>query len=362
MNEYYFIFIWMAAIAYLSMSMQVKEKIMVLGKMEWRWNIIMAIIVFLPVVHLASMGTPIGDTGGYLSGYTGAEASVSSIMNAIREHKSGFGFVVFRDSIKILTRGSVTAFRLILALCHIIPVIFVFRKYSTEYMVSAFLFVASGCHIAWMMNGLRQFLAVAIIFAGTGFIVRKRLVPAIALILLAATVHTSALVMLPVVFIVQGKAWNKKTMLYIAVAVIAMVVFSKRAELMDVLLQGTEYENAITTWQSMGDDGVNPIRVLVNAIPVLLAFYARQAIDKKNDPVLNICVNMSIINLGIYLIAMVTSGIMVGRLPGYVMMYTFILLPYLIFEVDWENYNMLLRSGLLVGYLFYYFIQYRGLV
>jgi transmembrane protein EpsG len=362
MNEYYFIFIWMAAIAYLSMSMQVKEKIMVLGKMEWRWNIIMAVIVFLPVIHLASMGTPIGDTGVYLSGYTEAEASVSSIMNAIREHKSGFGFVVFRDSIKILTRGSVTAFRLILALCHIIPVIFVFRKYSTEYMVSAFLFAASGCHIAWMMNGLRQFLAVAIIFAGTGFIVRKRLVPAIALILLAATVHTSALVMLPVVFIVQGKAWNKKTMLYIVVAVIATFIFSRRVELMDTILQGTEYEGAVENWQSLGDDGANPIRVLVSAVPVILAYYARKSIIKKNDPVLNICVNMSIINLGIYLIAMVTSGIMVGRLPIYVSLYTFILLPYLVFAVDWENYNILLRGGLVVGYILYYFIQYRGYV
>jgi hypothetical protein len=362
MNEYYFIFIWMAAIAYLSMSMQVKEKIMVLGKMEWRWNIIMAVIVFLPVVHLASMGTPIGDTGAYISGYTESEASVSSIMNAIREHKSGFGFVVFRDSIKILSRGSVTAFRLILAICHILPVIFVFRKYSTEYMVSAFLFVASGSHIAWMMNGLRQFLAVVIIFAGTGFIVRKRLVPAIVLILLAMTVHTSALVMLPVVFIVQGKAWNKKTMLYIAVAVIAMFVFSKRAELMDVLLQETEYENALTTWQSMGDNGVNPLRVFVNVIPVILAFYARKGIAKKNDPVLNVCVNMSIINLGIYLIAMVTSGIMVGRLPIYVSLYTYILLPYLVFEVDWESYNMLLRGGLIVGYMLYYLVQYRGVV
>lgn len=362
MNEYYFIFIWMAAIAYLSMSMQVKEKIMVLGKMEWRWNIIMAVIVFLPVVHLASMGTPIGDTEVYLSGYTEAEASVSSIMNAIREHKSGFGFVVFRDSIKILSRGSVTAFRLILAICHILPVIFVFRKYSTEYMVSAFLFVASGSHIAWMMNGLRQFLAVVIIFAGTSFIVRKRLVPAIALILLATTVHTSALVMLPVIFIVQGKAWNKKTLLYIVVAVVAMFVFSKRAELMDVLLQGTEYEGAVETWQSVGDDGANPIRVLVNAIPVILAFYSRKGIAKKNDPVLNVCVNMSIINLGIYLIAMVTSGIMVGRLPAYVSLYTYLLLPYLVFDVDWENYNMILRGGLIVGYMLYYLAQYRGIV
>ena len=362
MSEYSFIFIWIAVIAYISMSMQVTERIKVVGKMEWRWNILMAIIVFIPVVHLASMGSPIGDTSVYLYAYENSDASWASIAQTINQHESGFGFIVFRDTIKILTRGDLTAFRVLLALCQILPVILVFRKYSVSYMVSAYLFVASGCHIGWMMNGIRQFLAASIAFAGTGFIVKKRLIPAIILILIAATVHTSALVMLPVVFIVQGKAWNKKTLLYIVAAVVAMFVFSRRAELMDVLLQGTEYEGAVQTWQSLGDNGAHPVRVLVNAIPVVLAFYARNSIDKKNDPVLNICVNMAIINLGIYLIAMVTSGIIIGRLPLYVLLYTYILLPYLVYKVDWGNYNMILRGGLIVGYMLYYFMQYRDFV
>lgn len=362
MSEYYFIFVWMAVIAYISMSMQVKERILVLGKPEWRWNILMAIIVFLPIIHLASMGTPINDTSIYIARFNESEASWSSVIQAIKQHESGFGFTVFQDTVKILTRGNVIAYRILLALCQTLPIIFVFRKYSTSYMVSAYLFVASGCHIAWMMNGLRQFLAVAIVFAGTGFIIRKKLIPAIVLILIAATVHTSALIMLPVVFIVQGKAWNKKTMLYIVAIIIATYVLARRADLMDVLLQGTEYEGTVETWQSMGDNGVHPVRVLVNTVPVILAFYARGNISRKNDSVLNICVNMAIINVGIYLIAMVTSGIMIGRLPIYVTLYTYILLPYLVYSVDWGGYNMLLRGGLIVGYFLYYLMQYRGLV
>ena len=362
MSEYYFIFVWMAVIAYISMSMQVKERILVLGKLEWRWNILMAIIVFLPIIHLASMGTPINDTSIYIARFNESEASWSSVIQAIKQHESGFGFTVFQATVKILTRGNVIAYRILLALCQTLPIIFVFRKYSTSYMVSAYLFVASGCHIAWMMNGLRQFLAVAIVFAGTGFIIRKKLIPAIVLILIAATVHTSALIMLPVVFIVQGKAWNKKTMLYIVAIIIATYVLARRADLMDVLLQGTEYEGTVETWQSMGDNGVHPDRVLVNTVPVILAFYARGNISRKNDPVLNICVNMAIINVGIYLIAMVTSGIMIGRLPIYVTLYTYILLPYLVYSVDWGGYNMLLRGGLIVGYFLYYLMQYRGLV
>jgi hypothetical protein len=129
---------------------------------------------------------------------------------------------------------------------------------------------------------------------------------------------------------------------------------------MEALLQGTEYEGAVEIWQSLGDNGASPVRVLVNAVPVILAIYARKVIDKKADPVLNICINMAVINLGIYLIAMVTSGVMIGRLPAYVSLYTYILLPYLVYYVDWGSYDMLLRGGLIVGYMLYYLMQYRG--
>lgn len=362
MSEYYFIFVWLAVMAYLSMNMPVRKKIRVLGKMEMRWKITWAIAVFLPVIHLASMSAPKSDTGAYITAFINSDATWSSILAQMRTRGSGFGYSVFQDTLKIITGGNVTSFRVIFALCHSLPVILVFRKYSTDYLFSAFLFLSSGCHIAWMMNGLRQFLAVSMIFAGTGFIVRKKLIPAIALILIASTIHTSALIMLPSVFIVQGKAWNKKTLLYITAAVIGMFIFSRRMDLMETLLQGTEYENAVANWQSVGDDGVHPIRVMVSAVPVILAFYARKRIDKKNDALINVCVNMSVINLGIYLIAMVTSGVMIGRLPIYVSLYTYLLLPYMLFRVEWGNYNMLLRSGSFVGYIIYYLYQYRGWV
>lgn len=361
MNEFYFIFVWLAVMTYLSTQLPVQERIKVLGKIEMRWKMIWAFAIFLPAIHLASSGVPRNDTGLYIHAYQNAEATWSSIIGTIKTHRSGFGYNVFQYTVKIITGGSVSAFRWILALCHIMPVILVFRKYSTDCLFSAFLFLASGCHIAWMMNGLRQFLAVSIIFAGTGFLVKKRLIPVIALILIAATFHTSALIMLPVVFIVQGRAWNKKTLLYIVAAIIAMFVFSRRVDLIEALLQGTEYEGAVVNWQSLGDDGAHPMRVLVNAVPVVLAFYARERINNKRDPLINVCVNMAVINLGLYLIAMVTSGIIIGRLPIYVTLYTYILLPYLIFKTDWGDYNMLLRGGSIVGYMLYYLLQYRGL-
>lgn len=361
MSEYYFIFVWMAVLAYISTKSNIMDSVKVVDEWKMRYNIVWALVVFLPIIHLSSMGTPRSDTWAYISAFEKSEASWSSIVDAFAEHKSGFGYKIFQDSLKVITHGNVTAFRIILALAQSLPVILVFRRYSPEYLYSTFLFVATGCHIAWMMNGIRQFLAVTIIFSGTGFIIKQRYIPAIFLILLASTFHTSALIMLPVIFIVQGKAWNKKTIWYIVAALAAMFVFSRRADIMDDLLQGTEYAGAVGNWQEMGDEGVHPLRVVVNAVPVILSFYIRKEIIKENNPVLNICVNMSIINLGLYLIAMVTSGVMIGRIPIYVSLYTYILLAYLIFTVNWgEGYTELFRKGSLVGYLLYYYLQYRS--
>jgi transmembrane protein EpsG len=273
---------------------------------------------------------------------------------------SGRGFLIFQWIIKNITRGDVTAYRLILALLHSIPVLYVFRKYSSDYLISLYLFVASGCHIGWMMNGLRQFLAVSIIMAATPLLLKKKYIPLIAVILLAATIHTSALIMLPVVFIVQGEPWNIKTLVFILLSIIMMYLFSTYTGLLDTALENTEYAGLMASAEQMGDDGTNSIRVLVNSIPMLLSFVGLGILKQKRNPLINICINMSIITSCLYLISMVTSGVMLGRLPIYTSLYSFILLPYVIKEIFTEASAKLVTVAMIVLYFMYYLYAYYG--
>ena len=89
--------------------------------------------------------------------------------------------------------------------------------------------------------------------------------------------------MLPIIFIVQGKVGNKRTMFFIVMAIIAMFILSKNPALMDTILGETEYAGAVTEMQRLGDDGVNPLRVLVTAVPVLLAFCAEKTYFKRRE-------------------------------------------------------------------------------
>lgn len=327
------------------------------GKRERRWRKGVAFLMFLPIFLIACLGRARSDTVMYISIFKNFTTNWEELLHNLASAESGQGFQLFQFFIKKIFGNNVTAFRVGMALVHSVPLVLIFRKYSENYFMTLFLFVAGSYHVGWMMNGLRQFMAVTIIFAATPLLLEKKYMALIGVILLAATFHVSAILMLPVVFIVQGKAWNEKTLFYIAASLGVMYVFSNYIGVMDMMLEGTEFEGAVQTWQEMGDDGTNPIRVFVNALPMMLAFLGRNHIRYENDEMLNICVNMSVVTTGLYLISMVTSGVMMGRLPVYASLYNLILLPNLIPKMFTEESTRAIKLLMIGFYMLYYMVE-----
>lgn len=360
MNLYYFIFAWIVFMVIVSQRVKVTKGTFVCGKKEERWSLCWAFVAFAPVIYLAAFTTPRSDTGLYLTIYKNLDTSRAALKEALLADDSGKGFFVFQWIIKNMFRGSESVFRLTLALLHSIPVLFIYRKYSDNFILSLYLFVATGCHIGWMMNGLRQYLAVCIIMAATPLMLKRKYIPLIAIILLATTVHSSAILMLPVIFIVQGEAWNHKTIFFIIVTIIMMYAFSKYTGLLDTMLAETEYSGVMANAAEMGDDGTNPIRVLVNSIPMLLSLLGKKQLEAENNQVINLCINMSIITSGLYLVSMVTSGIMLGRLPIYTSLYSFIALPYFVDKIFTKESARIVNISMIGFYFLYYLYAYRN--
>lgn len=356
MNWYSFVFIWLIFMLFVSTINGSKKQMIIDGKIVYRWRLLFALFAIWPVFYLATMCDPISDTIAYLDMYKKLPSDTAEFLTSLHDAVSGQGFIVFEFLCKRIFGNSLKAFRLCLGLIHTIPVVIIFRKYSENYLLTLYLFLASACHIGWMMNGLRQFMAVTIIFVATPLLLKKKYIAMLVVILLAATVHTSALIMVPVIFIVNGKAWNRRTILYIILAIIAMYLFGKYTGLLDSMLVGTEYEGATTAWAELGDDGVNPVRVLVSAVPMIMGWFGRRYISRK-DTVVNVCVNFSIITTGLYLIAMTTSGIMLGRLPIYTSLYSFILLPALIERIFSKDSQRLVNLIMILLYAVYYYFE-----
>lgn len=357
-NGYILILIWLASVGIFFRFINVYSVETVNGKKEYRMKFLPALILFLPIIFMAGFrDASVGDTYVYITNYQDIPGTIGGLINYLPSVSKDQGFTLLSGIIKMIAGNNAKIYLLILAAIQGIILVCVFRKYSADYLTAIFLFIASTDYISWMFNGIRQFTAVTIIFAATPLILKKKYIPLIVVILLAATIHASALLMLPVVFIVQGKAWNTKTILFIIASMVALVFVDQFTNVLDTLLADTQYTNVVSDWQSWNDNGTNAIRVLVYSVPAILSLIGKKYIDQADDPVVNVCSNMSIISMGLYIISIGTSGIMLGRLPIYVSLYGYIQMIWSINNMFTEKSAKLIKIAMILFYLAFYYYQ-----
>lgn len=80
-------------------------------------------------------------------------------------------------------------FFLLIAVFQMLCIVSTFRKYSENFWISFFLFVASTDYLSWMHNGIRQFIAVSMIFAAFPLQVKGKYWRFALVVLLASTIH-----------------------------------------------------------------------------------------------------------------------------------------------------------------------------
>lgn len=357
MSKYILIIIWLGIMALVQMFIKCYRSEKVFGVWEVRALPVFGIIVLIPIIWMAANRGTMMDTHMYLLGFRGMPTSFDEVADYLAPIRKDKGFSLVSVLIKIVFGSNEVVYLLILALIQGMSLFLVYRKYSEDYLMSIFLFMASTDFISWMCNGLRQFVAVTTIFSLTTLMLKKKYLPVIAVVLLASTFHGTAIMMLPLVFIAQGKAWNKRTVLFSIVTLLMVIYVDKFTNILDSALYDTQYANVVSDWTAYNDDGTNPIRVFVYAVPTIIAIIGRGYIKNEDDPVINFCVNMSMISTGLYIVSMVTSGIYIGRLPIYASLYNYILLPWEINHFFSEKSAKVIRIFLIVLYLAFYYYQ-----
>lgn len=358
LTNYWWLLIWLFTGGILLSTLVQKHQEIVLGKKEIRWGWFSAILLMCPyIIWTAFRPSAIGDTYAYEMMYKNIPNTFNGIIAYLPIITKDKGFTVLSGIIKMFFGENTVIYFLILAMLQGVTLVYVYRKYSSNYLISIFLFIASTDYLSWMDNGIRQFTAVTIIFVATPLMIKKKWVPLIITILLASTIHGSAILMLPVVFLVQGEAWNKKTMLFTLMCVISLLFADQFTNVLDTLLSDTQYTNVVSDWKSLNDNGTNIIRVVVYALPTLLAFLGRKWIDEKNEPIINLSINMSIISTAIYLVSAGTSGVFIGRLPIFVSLYNYILLPYIIDQMFTKNSARFVKLFMVIGYVAFFYYQ-----
>lgn len=355
-KNFWWLLIWLflfGAVAYLFIPQQSE---IVLGRRVRRWNWLPAAVLAAPYVIWAAWRTNhYGDTGQYRATFLSMPTGLSNMTSYVATRPKGKLFVIFEYLFKTVVSQSDVAFFFLVALIQILFIIRVYRKYSCNYWLSFFLFVASTDYLSWMHNGIRQFLAVTLIFTCIPLLVRKRYFLMCVVVLIATFIHSTAVVFLPIVFVVNGRAWNARTILCILGLIIAILFLSRVSNFMVSSMEDTAYEGDIDIF--LNDDGTNPIRVLFYAVPTIMAWVFRTRIDKVNDPMINVCVNLSVISTLVYVFSYFTSGILVGAVPIYFSLSNYILIPWLIKHIFERNSAAVVSMTFVIVYSVFFYYQ-----
>ncbi len=358
-SPYFLILFWFLLVSIFAQYVQVTEKKRIMGRERTIVTWWFAVLIFLPLIVMAvTRGNHIGDTGMYISHYEDMPSNFGALSSYYQGLSKDRAYYMLAALIKCIFGGEYEIYFLIVAAIQAYGLVRMYRKYSPSYILAIFLFVVSTDYVSWMHNGTRQFVAVSITLFAADYMLEKKYIPAMIIVLIASRFHQSALLVLPMIFIVQGKPWNSRTIMFIVLILLALIFTNQFTDFLDEALEETQYTNVVTDWQSWNDDGTNPLRVLVYSMPAILSFAGLRIIRAENDPVINFATNMSIIAMGLYLVSMVTSGIFIGRLPVYASLYSQgILLPWEIDHLFNRASTRIVKIGMIVLYLAFYFYQ-----
>lgn len=301
------------------------------------WGIGIAIILVL----VAGLSRGIGDTGMYMHTYNLYATDPSTIT-----FERDAGFVLFNlILIQISTNPQTLVFAAALII-HGLNVI-TFSKYRSYLEVEIYLYITSGYYLV-TMNGMRQSIAAALMFAITKLLINGKFKAYAICIVFISGFHESVLVMIPLYFIVRQEAWSKNVLKLIGLALVAIVFYDVFEDVLFKVLENTQYG----VYSSFDEGGSSAIRTIVNLVPVTLA-YLKRAELKRLWPESNVFVNIALINS--LFVAFGMFNWIFNRFTIYLQLYNFVLLPYIMKNCLKGKEKRLVYYGLILCYFIFFY-------
>lgn len=309
-------------------------------------------LFFLPIIIFCGLRSGIADTGTYIWIFRGYPSSLSGLdLSEVSEK----GFYLFGVWYKQFISTDYHGWLFIIAAITGILLMKAFLKYASEFGMTCFLFIATTW-FTWFVNGMRQFICIAAILLATNLITERKYIKYIALMLLLSTIHTSALLLIPLLFLVDSRPWSFRMLMLIVVAAVIGLGYDLFLPSFTETLQGTQYDSYANLLTNEAQ-AVNAIRVVLAALPVFLAFIGRNTVEQNGSNFIRLSVNFSAINLCVYFIGLFSSGMTMGRIAAYFDIYNLFLLPWLIENVISPRNRSNVRMACILLYTVYFWYQ-----
>ena len=227
-------------------------------------------------------------------------------------------------------------------------IVIILATYSKRIELSLYVYITGGLFLV-SMNGIRQALAGAIAFTATKYLIEGNFIKYSLIVVLASFIHQSALILLPIYFVVRFKPWSKATIALLILSIVIVMGFGKFSSLLFSAIEDTQYGG----YADFNEGGASSLRVVVMAAPLILAYLGREKL-KNLFPKSDVIVNMTLLSV-VFMIVSTQSWIF-ARFSIYFGLYQLILISWVV-ELFKQKDQKFIYYGIIVCYLAYYYYE-----
>jgi len=206
--------------------------------------------------------------------------------------------------------------------------------------------------IVWYgtFNGVRQYLAAAILFCGHRFIYEKKIWKWLLTVLIATGVHTSAIIMFVLYFLLRNKV-NLRNVILLSIG--TYIVAANYDTIFSIINVVKETDRGTTSGYALRS--VNALRILVSCCPAIacLVLSWGKTLTKEQTFYMN-----SLIIYGASMVAASNSAYL-ARIGIYTEPFVVVGLPKL-FRIKNKQVENLLRIGIICLYAIFFYIEISG--
>lgn len=310
------------------------------------------IIIVIVIGIFAGLRESYNDTFAYLHSYDIASGKID-FENIDWSFGNNPGFVLVQMFFKHfgLSRNAYIMFYSLLT--YIIYIWFI-RKYSTDFSMSIFIFV---CMVfTFPMAAIKQSVAVAFCLIAVDKAINKKWFWFIFWIFIAETFHAYSFMYLivPLLFFLPWE--NKKTYMWIVIFFFAGLLLRP---MLGSILSITDSLGEEYTAEEFSSAGVNPFRLAVCLVPLILSFILRKQVAASDNEMTredNICMNLSFLNGEIMFVALFGTANYFARLANYFYIFPVIALPRL-FNMVSPKWRLPLKLAAVFCYFVFFYYE-----
>lgn len=316
---------------------------------ERRYNKAFFVCLVLALVLFAGLRTSYNDTGGYTYSYRHLATGKAAFLNFDWKLGDNPGFNIVNMILRWLHVSDQSFLLFYAAVTVSIYVWFIFR-YSVNPAFSIFLLFSMGAY-TFTMAAIKQCIAIAFCLLATHFAMEKKWKLFIFWVLIASTFHAYALMFL-ILPLLDFQPWSGKTWLMLAAfAGAGIMLQSLIGTVISVTsMLGEEYDAA-----TFSGDGVNPFRLAVVSVPILISFVAKSNISAQRNKRQNLILNLSILNAEIMFVALFGTANYFARLANYFLLFQTISIPWLLTFFEKKSRRLITFVAVLcyAAYMYY---------